>query len=154
MATPAQPSKKVLKERQLFDIVRAHLLPDLDKADDQFSIWDCVSHDRGMVVELKCRADHYGELLLEKRKYDDLMAKAADLGYIPVYINSTPAGLFAWRLDTQILEWHERAGLPRTSEFEDNEKIVKVVSYLPTRGAKVNAWHLPEPHDTELRKRD
>ena len=68
-------------------------------------------------------------------KYDALMQRAIKFGTRPVYINSTPIGIWAFYLDDQEIRWEERE-MPRTTDFSNNEKISKKVGYLNINNGK------------------
>lgn len=143
-----------MNEQELFDIVRRCLLPDLERSRDTYSTWDAVSADKKYLIELKCRGAHYRDLLLEKKKFDALCARAAARGLIPVYINSTPRGIYAWRLDKLDQAWETNKNCPVNTAFGgQGNRIAKTVTYLPTTGPKVNAFELPRPGDDTLTKR-
>jgi hypothetical protein len=126
-----------MTEQELFDFLRTEGLDDLRKAEDEFSTYDCTfSADArfGTVryyAELKCRDRHYDELLIEESKYRRLMAVADYHGRVPVYICSTPEGIWGWNLHkVPVPNWEARE-MPATTEFENTEKVMKVVGYLP-----------------------
>lgn len=121
-----------MKELDLFNIIKATYITDLEKSDDQYSRFDCYSLKWKMDIELKCRRTHYDELLIERDKYDALKSRAEKHGTRAFYINSTPEGIYAFNLD-QIteLEWEMKGGLPRTTDFPDKRKVVKEVAFLP-----------------------
>lgn len=86
-----------------------------------------------MDIELKCRNKHYDELLIEKDKYDALIKRSKEFGTTPMYINSTPNGIFVFNLGkVPEPQWEDKGGLPTTSHFSDRRKIVKTVGFLPT----------------------
>ena len=93
------------------------------------SKYDCYSLSYNADIELKCRNVHYDDLVIEKIKYDALIARAAMFGTRPIYINSTPLGVWSFRLD-ELSEpaWEERR-MPKTTYFANNNMIVKVVGY-------------------------
>ncbi len=93
------------------------------------SKYDCYSISYNADIELKCRNRHYNDLVIEKIKYDALVARASMFGTVPVYINSTPIGVWSFRL-TELPEpsWEERR-MPKTTHFSNNNMIVKVVGY-------------------------
>jgi Holliday junction resolvase len=119
-----------MKELDLFNAIKAARFTDLVKAEGEYSVFDCVSEEAGMYIELKCRATHYDELLIEKNKYDRLVAAAKAAGKKPVYLNSTPKGVWMWDLSDVEFKWEDRGGLPKTTQFANNTKIVKTVGYL------------------------
>ncbi len=119
-----------MKEQQLFEHLRERYLTDLELAVDQFSKWDCVSLRHGFLIELKCRRKHYDTLLIEKIKYDSLTKRAERAGLIPLYINSTPEGIFSFRLNELDLQWETNTKNPATSHFANRLRIEKTVAYI------------------------
>jgi len=121
-----------MRELDLFNIIKATHVQDLEKSDDQFSRFDCYSLKYNMDIELKCRNKHYDELLIEKDKYDALLKRSEKFGTTPMYINSTPEGIYVFNLHKIAQpKWEDKGGLPTTSHFSDRRKIVKTVGFLP-----------------------
>jgi hypothetical protein len=77
--------------------------------------------------------------MIEEYKYNRLVNLAMDLDYNPVYINSTPKGVWAFNLGFLLPRWEDRAGLPATTEFENTQKVVKSVGYLNIKDG-VRLW--------------
>ena len=123
-----------MSERQLFEFVKT-MLRDLKMSEYKFSKYDCYSETYKMDIELKCRRTHYDDLLIEWAKYDALMQRAIKFQTRPVYINSTPIGIWVFYLDDQYIQWEER-DMPRTTDFNNNEKISKKVGYLNINNGK------------------
>ena len=117
-----------MKEQDLFDYLKDKHFPDLEKSEGAYDSFDCVAHNKGLYIELKCRHTHYPDLLIEEMKYRRLINQAGTL--TPYYINSTPAGVYAFDL-TRVPEpaWEERR-MPATTEFSDTRKIMKLVGFL------------------------
>lgn len=125
-----------MKEVDLFNILKICFMTDLEKSDSQYSRFDCFSSKWKMDIELKCRRTHYDELLIEKDKYDALMARAEKFGTRPFYINSTPQGIYAFNLqEMKDIQWEMKGGLPKTTDFSDNRRMVKEVGFLPIYAA-------------------
>ena len=104
-------------------------MPDLEKSDNPMARYDCYSLVHNIDIELKCRRRHYDDLLIEKKKYDALLLRASNFGTDPVYINSTPSGVWVFRIAVvPEPEWETR-GMPKTSEFRQRQFIDKVVGY-------------------------
>jgi hypothetical protein len=116
-------------ERELFKLIKQHLANDLEESERKMSKYDCYSLSYNADIELKCRNIHYDDLVIEKIKYEALIARAAMFGTRPIYINSTPLGVWSFRLD-ELTEpaWEERR-MPKTTYFSNNNMIVKVVGY-------------------------
>jgi len=117
-----------MKESQLFDYLKGSHFPDLEKSEGAYDSFDCISEDKKLYIELKCRHTHYPDLLIEEMKYRRLINQAGSL--TPCYINSTPQGIWAFDL-SRVPEpsWSERR-MPATTEFTDTRKIMKLVGFL------------------------
>lgn len=118
-----------MREQELFNFVRELGYEDLTQAMDSYSVWDCYSKSSNIYVELKCRRTHYDKLLIEESKFDRLVKAAADKEMIPVYICSTPKGVWAFNLAGADLVWVDEE-MPATTDFTDTRKKIKSVSYL------------------------
>lgn len=116
-------------ESQLFTALKESFIPDLQPSEKATARYDCYSLLHNIDIELKCRKRHYDELLIEKKKYDSLILRASNFGTSPVYINSTPQGVWAFRLlEIDQPAWETR-GMPKTSEFSQRQFINKIVGY-------------------------
>ena len=122
-------SRLFRKEVELFEALKESMIPDLKESEFAMSKYDCYSERHKIDIELKCRYTHYENLLIEKIKYDALMERSKIFGYRPVYINSTPDGVWVFRID-DIPEpaWSKR-GMPKTTEFKNRNFIPKDVGY-------------------------
>ena len=123
-----------MTEPDLFYAFKKAYLPDLKVAVDTASPFDAICHTAKVVVEFKCRRVHYNNLILEWPKYEVLLNRAANRGYTPVYICSTPLGVWAWNLTHLDLKWYKRR-LPYETksnlhEVNDNRPVIKQVAYL------------------------
>jgi hypothetical protein len=126
----------ISKEEELFDFVKSKYLPDLKESEYKYSKYDCYSEKFKLDIELKCRATHYDDLLIEKAKYDALIMRSKNHGTKAFYINSTPSGVFVFNLSAlEEPQWEDRM-MPKTSHFSDREKIVKCVGYINISRAK------------------
>ena len=119
-----------MSELELFQFLQTHYLRDLKKSANQFERNDCISHQAQLVIELKCRRTHYDQLLIEKKKFDALIAQADELGYLAVYVNSTPLGIYIWNLSLIRIDWQQEQ-MPATTDFQNGNKVNKIVGYLP-----------------------
>jgi hypothetical protein len=121
-------------EKDLFDWLKLKVT-DLQASKDKFSFWDCYSESLKCRIELKCRRKHYNTLLIEKKKYDAMIDKCKQ-GETPVYLNSTPKGIYGWNLRNVSIEWEVNQLNPATTDFERNKKVKKEVGYLNIKQAK------------------
>lgn len=119
-----------MSELDLFNFLRELHIPDLERSADQFARFDCSSQSARLHIELKCRRTHYDTLLIEKNKFDNLIARSVQLQFSPCYINSTPQGIFAFNLLASNITWQTEL-MPATTDFQNAQKIEKVVGFLP-----------------------
>ncbi len=124
------------KEIDLFNYLVENVYPDLVKAKNQMSRWDCYSVSTGHRIELKCRRIHYKTLLLERVKYDAMIQECEKHLDTPIYINSTPKGIYLFNLHLIQPDWEVNSKNPATTHFANNEKIEKEVTYLNINKAK------------------
>lgn len=134
-----------MTEEQLLTHLARTSVPNLERMEYGFSHWDCTAFYEtslgrvDFILELKCREIHYPEMLIEQAKYDWLIEEAGKRSAKPAYVNWTPQGIFAWDLyRVKEPSWAPRL-MPATTQFENNEEIVKVVGFLPV----VDAIRLP-----------
>ena len=130
--------KFFFKEQELFDFLKEYFVEDLEKSDDEMSRHDWLKTAYEMDIELKCRRKHYDGLIIEKKKYDALMKRAKENSTRPVYINSTPEGVWAfYLLKYGDVEW-EMKDLPRHTDFNGRNNISKEIGYLDiSKGVKL-----------------
>lgn len=100
------------------------------------SRWDCYSPATFHRIELKCRKTHYSQLLVERKKYDAMVLKCKDNLDIPIYINSTPEGVYRWNLYNVEPQWFVKK-IKATTEFKNNNLIDKEIAFLKVVDAEV-----------------
>jgi hypothetical protein len=125
-----------MNEAKLFDYLKQTYFPDLIRADNQYSRWDCYSDQYKTRIELKSRNTHYSSLMIEIDKYTELMAHYTIFNNIPLYINSTPKGVFVFDLRWIEPQWQTDSRMPKTTEFENTERIEKTYGMLDISLAK------------------
>lgn len=119
-----------MNELILFDFLKLNLYPDLERAPGIYDAFDCQSAKAAHFIELKCRQTHYSTLLIEQKKYRRLIEQSYHRDMLPFYINSTPLGIYSFDLtDLDEPEWFNQQ-MPATTEFENTNKIDKIVGYL------------------------
>lgn len=124
-------------EADLFDFLKRSKYPDLVKAKTQMSRWDCYSPKVRHRIELKCRKKHYDTLLIEKKKFDAIIKICEDNLDIPMYICSTPSGVFVFNLFWIEPDWEINRRNPATTEFANGARVEKEVAYLDIKEATI-----------------
>jgi len=123
---------KTLNEDKLREYLK-RWFPDLTKAKDQYSKYDCYSINKKTLIELKCRPDHYDDLLMEKKKYDSLIVYKGKASIY--YICSTSKGIYSFDVLKIINpKWSKRL-LPKTTDYKNKDKVLKDVTYLNIKDA-------------------
>jgi hypothetical protein len=117
------------KEKDLFEWLNQNHYNTLVNSRNPISRWDCYDIETRNRIELKCRRKHYNTLLLEKAKYDALVSESNKHLDIPIYINSTPNGIYLFNLLEVELNWFIKS-LPATTEFQKRMWIKKEVAEL------------------------
>ena len=125
-----------MKEKELFKHLVDCCYADLVMARSKMSRWDCYSPDTYHRIELKCRAVHYDTLLIEKKKYDAMIDKCKENLDIPIYINSTPKGVYRFNLYIVQPVW-EIQYHNKTTQFSNTNKIPKEVAMLDIKEAEI-----------------
>jgi hypothetical protein len=69
-------------------------------------------------------------MLLEKKKYDSMLSECEKHLDIPIYINSTPRGIYFWNLLQVKPIWETNSKNPASTHFSTRHKVSKEVSYL------------------------
>ena len=123
------------RESDLFDWLSKNYYSLLVDTSDNFSKSDCYDIKTKNRIELKCRATHYNELIIEKPKYKYLIKESKKFGDVPIYINSTPKGIFLFELEDLKLKWFEKP-LPKTTDFENNNLTNKEVATININKSK------------------
>lgn len=99
---------------------------------EQFSHFDLIGKTpKGYdcVIEIKTRGKHYPTKMMEKYKYDKLMA--LDDSITKLYVVWDSKGLWIFHLNTLEMPQVETIGCPKTSRFQNNQKTGKLVYNLP-----------------------
>jgi|TARA_R110002167_G_scaffold225847_1_gene431084 hypothetical protein len=117
------------KEKDLFEWLSKNYYKELVNSNNPISRWDCYDLDKCHRVELKCRRKHYNTLILEKSKYDAIIYESLKHLDIPIYINSTPKGVYLFNLNKIQPNWFEKS-LPATTEFKNRIWVKKIITEL------------------------
>lgn len=118
------------KEKDLFEWLKQNHFDSLVRSRNKFARWDCYDINSRSRIELKCRRKHWQTILIEKIKYDALIKKANDNLDIPLFIVSTPEGVFCWNLFEIKPKWEVNSRNPASTYWGDNRRVTKEVSYI------------------------
>ena len=125
-----------MNEQKLFQYLKDNYLSDLVLANNPMSRWDCYSIKHKVRIELKCRRTHYDTLLLERKKQDAMIEATQGTQYRPLYINSTPKGIYSFDLSKIKPRWITNRLNPATTDFFNSMKVVKEVAYINIKDGK------------------
>ena len=117
------------KEKDLFEWLSINYYTTLVNSKNPISRWDCYDIETQSRIELKCRRKHYDTLILEKKKYDALILESNKNLDIPIYINSTPNGIYLFNLNEIDIKWFTKS-LPATTEFAKRIWVKKEITEL------------------------
>ena len=117
------------KEKDLFKWLSENYYKSLVNSKNPISRWDCYDIETQSRIELKCRRKHYDTLILEKGKYDALILESSKNLDIPIYINSTPEGVYLFNLNEIDIKWFTKS-LPATTEFKKRIWVKKEITEL------------------------
>ena len=117
------------KEKDLFEWLSNNHYKTLVNSKNPISRWDCYDIETQNRIELKCRRKHYDTLILEKGKYDALILESSKNLDIPIYINSTPEGIYLFNLNEIDIKWFTKS-LPATTEFKKRIWVKKEITEL------------------------
>jgi len=124
-----------MREKELFDFLKTNYLPDLELAKDKFCFYDCYSKENKLIIELKCRREHYDTLMLEKYKYNKLIQYSSQAEIR--YITYTPKGIYSFNInELKDINWTSGT-MPMTTDFNRSQKIKKEFTMLSLDIAKV-----------------
>ena len=117
------------KEKDLFEWLSKNYYKTLVNSKNPISRWDCYDIETQNRIELKCRRKHYNTLILEKSKYDAIIKESDKNLDIPIYINSTPEGIYLFNLNKIDIKWFTKS-LPASTEFKKRMWIKKEITEL------------------------
>lgn len=126
-----------MNENILFNLIKRYLVPDAVK-NDEFYVSDLTSQELNVEAELKCVTKHYGRVMIEKKKWDELFALPGNKELR--YIVSTPKGVWSFDLRKIVVpdDWWEDIWINNAStHYHRNiNGTYKNVAFLPLGWAK------------------
>lgn len=85
-----------LTNDELFALVKANLYEDSTTCPNTDSHY--ISVEYGLCFQVRCRVEHYDTVMLDKAGYELLIQNANAKGLVPLYICSTPVGIWEFNL--------------------------------------------------------
>jgi hypothetical protein len=85
-----------LTNDELFALVKANLYEDSTTCPNTDSHY--ISEEYGLYFQVRCRVEHYDTVMLDKAGYELLIQNANAKGLVPLYICSTPVGIWEFNL--------------------------------------------------------
>jgi hypothetical protein len=128
---------KYMNEEILTGMIQGTIIPDATK-NGEFDPSDLSSVEHNMELELKCITKHYGRVMIERKKYDELF----ELPNEPKlrYVVSTPKGVWSFDLRKIIIpdDWWQQILIGNVSTYyhRNINETYKLVAFLPLGWAK------------------
>jgi hypothetical protein len=120
-----------MNEKQLFNLIKTKLIKDLQPT-DEMNHKDGYSPKLDMSIEFKCRTRHFDTILMEKKKYEELMRFSKGR-----YIVSTPEGIFSWNVKKlKNIVWVQKELPTTTMYFREVLRELKTITMLNIKDAK------------------
>lgn len=126
-----------MNEAQLLGLIKATLIPDAIK-NGEFDPSDFYSPSNHLEGELKSITKHYGRVMIERKKYDELFSLPNEPKLR--YIVSTPKGV--WSFDLRKIEipedWWQQVYIKNASTYyhRNINETYKLCAFLPLGWAK------------------
>jgi hypothetical protein len=101
-----------MNEQKLFEVLKSNQYEDLTLvSSDEYPAYNAISESYKIYVELICRDGKMDGLAVERSAYDRFKSRAENMGFIPLYIFSTPDGIWEFNLDIITIDWIDEVGL-------------------------------------------
>ncbi len=113
---------------------------DLVEVSNPYSTYD--AENERYIVEVKSRDKQYRSWAIEKKKFDSNIVISVETGKMFVYLTEYDGKIMTWNIHNLVLEnydfqWTEQP-MPKTTEFDSNNVISKVVGFLYEGKAKIH----------------
>ncbi len=110
------------------------------ECEDQFCSCDAEGDD--YIVEIKSRDKEYRSWIIEKKKFKSNIVKSVEKTKKFIYLTEYNGKIMTWNIHNLVLEnydfqWTEQP-MPKTTEFDSNNVIPKVVGFLYEGKAKIH----------------
>ena len=130
-----------MKQHEIIEIINRDY-PQMDsfvESEYQYTTYDAENKD--YILEIKSRKAKYDKWLIEKHKFDSNVDIALRKNKQFLYLTEYRTGMLVWNINDLInvgydFGW-EFKEQPKTTDFDNNNKIMKEVGYLHEHYAKI-----------------
>ena len=113
---------------------------DLVEVSDPYSTYD--AENERYIVEVKSRDKQYRSWAIEKKKFDSNIVKSVEKRKMFVYLTEYNGNIMTWNIHNLVRKGYDfqwsKIPMPQTTDFEDNEVVVKEVGFLYEGKAKIH----------------
>ncbi len=113
---------------------------DLVEVSNPYSTYD--AENERYIVEVKSRDKQYRSWAIEKKKFDSNIVKCIETGKAFVYLTEYNGKIMTWNIHNLVRKGYDfqwsKIPMPQTTDFEDNEVVVKEVGFLYEGRAKIH----------------
>jgi hypothetical protein len=118
------------------------LYPDLNLVECEDEFCSCDAEGDDYIVEIKSRDKEYRSWIIEKKKFKSNIVKSVEKTKKFIYLTEYNGKIMTWNIHNLVLEnydfqWTEQP-MPKTTEFDSNNVIPKVVGFLYEGKAKIH----------------
>ena len=118
------------------------LYPDLNLVECEDEFCSCDAEGDDYIVEIKSRDKEYRSWIIEKKKFKSNIVKSVEKTKKFIYLTEYNGKIMTWNIHNLVLEnydfqWTEQP-MPKTTEFDSNNVIPKVVGFLDEGKAKIH----------------
>jgi len=118
------------------------LYPDLNLVECEDKFCSCDAEGDDYIVEIKSRDKEYRSWIIEKSKFKSNIVKSVEKTKKFIYLTEYNGKIMTWNIHNLVLEnydfqWTEQP-MPKTTEFDSNNVIPKVVGFLYEGKAKIH----------------
>jgi hypothetical protein len=126
-----------MNEEILFNLMKDSIVPDAIR-NGEFDPSDFYSAELNLEAELKCITKHYGRVMIERKKWDELFALPGNKELR--YVVATPKGCWSFDLRKIVVpdDWWKEVfiGNASTHYHRNIQETYKTVAFLPLGWAK------------------
>ena len=113
---------------------------DLVEVSNPYSTYD--AENERYIIEVKSRDKRFRSWAIEKKKFDSNIVKSVEKRKMFVYLTEYNGKIMTWNIHNLVRKGYDfqwsKIPMPQTTDFEDNEVVVKEVGFLYEGKAKIH----------------